>query len=152
MKKFWLLTLVLTIATPLQAQADVRVGTLSCDVAPTTSFVVGSRQALTCVYDTYRGRQERYAGRISRFGADLGFTSGKKLVWVVVAPAPNEQGALSGLYIGASGEVTVGVGAHANALFGGFGRSVSLQPVSVGVQQGLSAAAAVSELELLPLR
>lgn len=152
MKKFWLLALLFTAITPLQALADVRVGTLSCDVAPTVSFVVGSKQTMTCVYDTYQGRQERYAGRISRFGADLGFTSSKKLVWVVVAPAPNEHGALSGTYIGASGEATVGVGVHANALFGGFGRSVSLQPVSVGAQQGLSAAATVSGLELLPLR
>lgn len=152
MKKFWLLALVFAVVTPIQALADVRVGTLSCDVAPTVSFVVGSRQNMTCVYDTYQGRQERYAGRISRLGADLGFTSNKKLVWVVVAPAPNERGALAGMYIGASGEATVGVGLHANALFGGFGRSVSLQPVSVGAQQGLSIAATVSDLELLPLR
>ncbi len=134
------------------AQANVRSGVLTCRVAPSVSFVLGSQKALDCLFTSYRGRHEHYVGYISRFGVDLGFTSGGQMVWAVYAPTYHwrHRGALAGSYGGASAEATVGVGAGANVLVGGSGDSVSLQPLSVSTQQGLSAAATISGMELRP--
>jgi hypothetical protein len=154
MKKFMIALGVagLLVMAGAPAQADVRTGVLSCRVAPGVSFVVGSQKALDCVFNSYHGHHEHYVGNISRIGVDLGFTSGGEIAWAVFAPTQVARGALAGSYGGASTEATIGVGVGANVLVGGFEHSVSLQPISVTTQQGLSAAAAVSGLELRSVR
>ena len=61
-------------------------------------------------------------------------------------------GALSGDYVGATAEATVGAGLGANALIGGSNRTVTLQPLSVQGQAGLNVAAGVAGLTLRPAR
>jgi Protein of unknown function (DUF992) len=73
--------------------------------------------------------------------------------WSVVAPTVGPpRGALAGLYVGASGDVTVGGGIGANVLFGGSDRSIALQPLSIQGQTGLDLTLGVSGLELRPVR
>ncbi len=135
--------------TPAQAQAGVRVGTLSCNVAAGWGFVFGSSKALRCVFSGGPGRVEHYAGSISKFGVDIGYTQGGVLVWAVLAPSANvARGALSGNYVGATGSATVGVGAGANVLVGGSNRTISLQPVSIEGNTGLNVAAGVGAVAL----
>jgi len=130
------------------AHARVRAGMLTCEVAPGVSFIVGSQKAVNCNYKSVKGWHERYSGRITRIGLDVGFTTGGKIAWAVYAPSRGGHGALAGVYGGASGEATVGGGVGANVLVGGFQRSISLQPLSVGAQKGLDLAVAVGGLEL----
>jgi hypothetical protein len=131
-----------------QAQGRVEVGVLNCNVAGGTGFVFGSTKRLWCVFNR-RGRDERYLGTISKFGIDIGTTTGSALVWAVLAPTVDiPPGALDGDYGGVSGEATVGVGLGANALIGGSDRSFVLQPLSVQAQQGLNIAAGVAALQL----
>jgi hypothetical protein len=130
------------------AQARVRVGLLSCRVAPGVSFIVGSQKGLRCVYRSVSGWRESYDGRISRVGLDIGFTSGGRLAWAVYAPSRPGRGALAGGYGGAGAEATVGGGVGANVLVGGFRHSIMLQPISVGAQTGADLAVAVTGLEL----
>jgi uncharacterized protein DUF992 len=144
------LALAALAASP--AQARVRAGVLTCEVAPGVSFIVGSQKSLACTYKSVRGWRERYGGRITRIGLDVGFTTGGRLVWAVYAPARPGPGALAGVYGGASGEATVGGGVGANVLIGGFQRSIMLQPLSVGAQQGLDVALAIGGLELFSAR
>lgn len=136
-----------TLAT-VPAEALVRAGVLTCQVAPGVSVVVGSQKAVTCQYKSVRGYTERYVGRVTRVGLDVGFTTGGTLVWAVYAPSRRGRGALAGEYGGASAEATVGAGIGANALVGGSKRSITLQPLSVGAQQGLDLAVAVGGLQL----
>ena len=56
------------------------------------------------------------------------------------------RGALSGTYVGASGAVGVGVGACANPLFGGTGRSIASQPLSLEGSVGINLSLGVSSL------
>jgi hypothetical protein len=62
------------------------------------------------------------------------------------------RGALSGDYVGATGEATVAVGLGANVLIGGSNRQIALQPVSVSGQVGLNLAVGVADLRLRPGR
>lgn len=136
-------------ATPAQAQGNVQIGTLTCNVAGGWGFVFGSSKALRCTFAHAGGRPEHYAGSIKKFGVDIGYTQGGVLVWGVFAPTSNlAPGALSGNYVGATGSATVGVGAGANVLIGGSNRTISLQPLSVEGNTGLNVAAGIGSISL----
>jgi len=130
------------------AEARARVGVLTCTVAPGVGFIIGSQKALNCQYKSARGYREHYTGRITRIGLDVGFTTGGRIAWAVFAPSQRGPGTLAGGYVGASGEATLGAGVGANALIGGFQKSITLQPLSVGAQRGLDVALAASGMQL----
>jgi hypothetical protein len=143
-----LVVLALTVAASMPAEARIRAGMLRCTVEPGVSMIVGSQKSVSCNFRSVSGRREHYSGRITRIGLDVGFTTGGKIAWAVYAPAKRGRGALAGGYGGASAEATIAGGIGANVLVGGFRRSITLQPVSVGAQRGLDVALAVSGLEL----
>ena len=130
------------------APHGVRVGDLTCNVASGWGFVFGSSKDLHCTFRG-NGRREHYIGSISKFGVDIGYTEGGVLVWGVFAPTSDmRKGALSGDYVGASAQATVAVGIGANALIGGFDKSVALQPLSVEGSKGLNVAAGIGSISL----
>jgi hypothetical protein len=131
------------------AQADVKVGVLSCDVASGWGVVFGSSRELHCNFQHKSGAPERYVGDISKFGVDIGYKSGGVMVWDVVAPSTNlADGVLEGSYAGATAGAAVGVGANVNALVGGLKGSFALQPVSIEGDKGLNVAAGVASIRL----
>src|SRR5262249_14772484 len=82
-------------------------------------------------------------------GIDVGVIGGGLLAWAVYMPTQGPpQGALAGTYGGASGSIALGVGAGANVLLGGSGRSVMLQPISVEGSVGIEVTLGVSALTL----
>jgi Protein of unknown function (DUF992) len=71
------------------------------------------------------------------------------MFWAVFAPTSRlHHGTLRGNYVGASGNVALGVGLGANVLVGGFNRTISLQPLSVEGQIGINLALSVAQLSL----
>lgn len=139
---------------PTFAQGErVKAGTLTCDISGGIGLIITSKKDLTCMYTpAASGPREVYVGSISKFGLDVGATSGGQMVWEVYAPTTRRIGALAGSYGGASGEATVGAGVGANVLVGGSDRTVTLQPLSVQGQEGLNLAVGVAGLELRPAR
>jgi hypothetical protein len=82
-------------------------------------------------------------------GLNVGVSAGGILSWTVFAPTTGvPAGALAGEYVGASGDVGLGVGAGANILLGGSGRSFALQPLSVEGSVAVNIALGVSMLKL----
>lgn len=146
-------TATLAASVPTAAAADegagVKVGVLSCRVEGGWGFVFGSSKDVFCSYSPTQGRVDRYTGTIDKFGVDIGYSEGSVMVWAVVAPTSDvAPGALEGEYAGASVGAAVGVGATANALIGGFDKSITLQPISVEGQAGLNVAAGIAGLTL----
>jgi hypothetical protein len=139
--------IALTALAAAPAEARVRAGTLTCQVAPGVGLIIGSQRTVDCQFKSRRHR-EHYTGRITRIGLDLGFTSGQQVAWLVFASARPGRGALAGSYVGATAEASLAAGLGANALVGGFQRSIALQPLSVGTQTGVNLAVAVSGLDL----
>lgn len=128
--------------------AGVKIGVLTCHESSGWGFVFGSSKSIHCVY-THGDYSERYNGDVSKFGVDLGYTSGAVIIWDVFAPnAGMERGALAGDYAGAQASAAVGAGVGANVLVGGFNRSVTLQPVSIEGETGLNVAAGIGSLTL----
>jgi hypothetical protein len=97
------------------------------------------------------GTAEYYDGAINTVGIDIGVSAGSVLAWGVFAPTTGlPQGALSGEYVGASGDVGFVVGGGANVLVGGSGRTVALQPLSLQGSLAFNVVLGVSSLKLRP--
>ncbi len=140
------------LAGPAAAQGGVQVGTLTCNSAGGWGFIFGSTRALACTF-AGPGRVEYYRGEISKFGVDIGYTAGGVLLWTVIAPTANlAPGDLAGTYAGGTASATVGVGVGANALVGGSGNHIALQPLSIETNRGLNVAAGVASLTLTSAR
>jgi hypothetical protein len=135
---------------PAHAESSngVKVGMLTCNVDSGWGLIFGSTRDLKCTFQSGRGT-ERYTGHISKFGVDIGYKQAGVIVWAVFAPSADvAAGALAGDFGGATASATVGIGAGANVLVGGFNRSISLQPVSFEGSTGLNVAAGIASLTL----
>ncbi len=132
------------------AQAQrARVGTLDCFSPGSVGFIVGSVTDFGCTFRPSNGGPgERYAGRISRLGIDLGFTRSIRLVWAVFAETNYSRRALAGNYVGATAGAAIGVGGGANALVGGFRNAFSLQPLSFQGDRGVNLQLTVTDFSL----
>jgi len=120
---------LLAVASAQAQSARVRVGGLTCNVAPGVGLIIGSNKSMSCTYQSVDGWSERYTGNIVIIGADIGVTDSKTIAWAVWAPVnQGGRGALAGGYAGGTAEVTVAAGLGANVLVGGFQNSFMLQP------------------------
>ena len=147
-----LVTLAAAAASPAGAQTPpgTAVGTLTCNLAPSIGLILGSRQRMACRFQPNGPfPPESYVGVMGTIGLDVGITAGGVLAWGVFAPSVGPMsGRLAGTYVGASGAVGLGVGVGANLLFGGTGRSIALQPLSVQGSVGINLSLGVSSLTL----
>jgi hypothetical protein len=147
-----LVALAVVCASPAAAQAPqgTSVGVLTCKMAPSIGLIFGSRQRMACRFAPNGPYPpEAYVGVMNTIGLDVGITAGGAMAWGVFAPTAGPmRGGLAGTYVGASGAIGVGVGVGANLLFGGTGRSIALQPLSVKGSVGINLSLGVSGLTL----
>jgi hypothetical protein len=145
-----------TLAGPAGAQAPgawTQVGTLTCRLNPSIGFIIAGHQSMECSYaPSGPNPPQAYQGAINSVGLDLGITAGGVLAWTVLAPTQGiAAGALAGEYVGASGDIGLGLGAGANVLIGGSGRTFALQPLSLEGSVAINIALGVSMLTLRPV-
>ena len=146
------LGILLNVISAHAQGSKLRAGVLTCRTSASIGLVVGSRQRLRCQFKADAGWTQNYTGAISRLGLDLGVTAGGIMTWLVLGQTsaiPHE--ALAGKFVGASGDVSLGVGVGANVLVGGTRKSISLQPLSVEGQVGVNLALGVASMTLQPV-
>jgi Protein of unknown function (DUF992) len=127
-----------------------QVGMLSCKLNPSIGFIIFGHQSMECGF-TQGGRfpPQAYEGALNTVGLDVGVTAGGVLGWAVFAPtAGPPPGALAGEYVGATGDIGLGLGAGVNVLVGGSGRSFALQPVSLEGSVAINVTLGLSGLQL----
>jgi hypothetical protein len=159
--RLWLAALALAavLSAPAVAQAPraspqqswTQVGALTCTVDPSVGFILVGHQPMQCTYtpSLAPAPPEYYDGAINTVGIDIGVSAGSVLAWGVFAPTTGlPQGALAGEYVGASGDLGIGVGAGANILLGGSGRTVALQPLSLQGSLAFNVVLGASSLKL----
>ena len=150
------LLLAALFCAPATAQAPqhwTQVGGLMCKVNPNIGFIIVGHQPMECTYtpSLAPAPPEYYDGAINTVGLDLGISAGSILGWGVFAPTHGlPAGALAGEYVGASGDLGIGVGAGANVLVGGSGRTIALQPLSLQGSMAINVVLGVSSLKLRP--
>jgi hypothetical protein len=144
---------LVALASPAGIQAQpawTQVGVLTCRLNPSIGFVIAGHQSMECNYQPAGPfPPQPYEGAFNMIGLNIGVTAGGILSWTVFAPTTGmPAGALAGEYVGASADVGLGIGAGANVLVGGSGRSVALQPLSLEGSVAINVAAGVSMLKL----
>ena len=148
--------LAVIVTAPASAQTPrnwAQVGMLTCKLNPSIGFIIAGHQSMECRYvpSNNMGPPQAYEGALNTVGIDLGISAGGVLGWAVLAPTVGiPAGALAGEYVGASGDIGIGLGAGANVLIGGSARTVALQPVSLEGSVALNVALGVSSLKLRP--
>jgi hypothetical protein len=153
LRLFGVLALAIGIGTMTSGTAraaTVTTGYLSCNQAAGWGYIIGGSYKLRCTYSTKDGhRTEYYNGKISNFGADIGYLKSAVVLWAVASGTKDlKPGALSGSYGGVQGSIALGMGGGVNVLVGGFEKSITLQPISVEGQKGLNVAAGIGAMTL----
>ncbi|MFA7308222.1 MAG: DUF992 domain-containing protein [Hyphomicrobium sp.] len=135
---------------PATAAPKITLGTLKCKGHGGVGLILGSKERMHCVFTTaVSARRHPYLATITKIGLDIGFTGESTLIWTVLGTTVDvAEGALEGGYGGLTAGLAVGIGANANALIGGSGKSIVLQPISVEGQTGLNLSAGVAGLTL----
>jgi hypothetical protein len=149
------LALIVILAAPADAQSPqwTQAGMLRCVVNPSIGFIIAGHQSMECNF-TPNGPlpPQPYQGALNMVGLDIGISAGGVFGWAVLAPTTGiPAGALAGEYVGASGDIGLGVGVGTNVLIGGSGRTVALQPISLEGSVAVDVALGVSALKLRPV-
>jgi uncharacterized protein DUF992 len=151
--KAWVLsTVLLALVGPAAGQTPTwtQTGMLTCKLNPSIGFIIVGHQTMECRFvPSTPGLPQIYEGALNTVGIDVGVVGGGGMAWGVLAPTAGvPAGALAGTYVGASGDVALGLGVGANVLVGGSGRSFALQPISVEGSIALDVTLGLSALQL----
>jgi len=147
------LALITMLAMPADAQPATwtQAGMLKCRLNPSIGFIIAGHQSMECLFEQNGLPPQAYQGALNTLGLDIGVSAGGVLGWAVFSPTRGiPAGALAGEYVGASGDIGLGVGVGANVLIGGSARTVALQPVSLEGSVAVNIAVGVSGLKLRP--
>jgi hypothetical protein len=142
--------LVLGAIPTARAEPAIQAGQLICKGGVGFGLLVISSKGFDCTFTPADGRRPHYyRGRVTNLGVDIGITGPTILMWTVLASTNSlKAGHLEGQYLGAGAEASLGVGAGAKLLIGGFKKSIALQPLSVQGQTGVNIAYGVAGLRL----
>jgi hypothetical protein len=126
------------------------VGTLRCTLNPNIAFTITGHQSMECWFTPKStDPPQAYQGAINMVGLNIDLAAGGVLAWAVFAPTVGiPVGALAGEYVGASGDIGIIAGVETNILIGGSGRTLALQPVSLGGSLAIKVALGVSVVKL----
>jgi hypothetical protein len=132
--------LVLMAMPSVRAEPTIQAGQLVCKGG------VG----FDCTFTPADGRRPHYyRARVTNLGVDIGITGPTILMWTILASTNSlKPGHLEGQHLGAGAEASIGVGAGAKLLIGGFNKSIALQPISGQGQTGVNVAYGIAGLRL----
>ncbi|ABS67975.1 protein of unknown function DUF992 [Xanthobacter versatilis] len=131
---------------------QVSAGLLECRGEFATAYGFGSTRKVRCEFRPSVGMNHYYAGTLDRVGLDFGVSDQASMLWAVLATSPQvDPGALAGTYVGLSTGFSLGPGFSANMLASQDAtRQVTLQPISVSSDSGLSVSITGATLTLAP--
>ena len=143
---------VSAVALAGSTMPQVSAGLLECRGDFATGYGFGSSRKVRCEFRPSMGMNHYYAGTLDRVGLDFGISDQASMLWAVLATSPQvEPGALAGTYVGLSTGFALGPGFSANMLASQDAtRQVTLQPISVSSDSGLSVSIAGASLTLAP--
>ena len=135
---------------PGDSSPGVSSGLLECRGAMTTAYGFGSTRPVHCEFRPTVGRNHYYAGTLERIGLDFGVSDQASMLWAVLAPSAQiAPGALTGTYVGFTSGFALGPGFSANVLAAKDAtKQITLQPVSISADSGLSISLAGATLTL----
>jgi hypothetical protein len=136
------------------AAADyMSLGRLVCGSDGGQGLIVTSEKNLICTYTPASGGPKAvYAGKIEKFGIDIGQTGKSVMIWQVLAKTGTNMPdfALAGEYYGIGADASLGAGGGAKVIADGTDKAFMLQPLNLQAQEGLNLAIGVEKMTLVP--
>ena len=129
------------------ARADVT-GQLQCNIAGSDGLLITSTRTVSCTFRSNAGPVQFYNGTLSRLGVDIGPLATGTLTYQVLALGMPGPGILQGSYVGSGASITLGTGVGIDALVGGNGNAITLQPLATTVSTGTNINAGLGALRL----
>lgn len=124
-------------------------GELECNIAGGDGAIVASTRRVSCTFRDDAGPDQFYSGTVSRLGLDVGPLAAGTLSYRVVAVGTAAPGALGGSYVGSGAGIALGrAGVGVDALVGGGGGAVTLQPLATSRGAGANLSAGLRTLRL----
>ena len=139
------------------ANSQVYIGALTCNVSGGSGYIFGSTKDLSCVYLTKDGVSQAYDGKIRRFGIDVGYTKAGHMVWHVYQLAglvgdktSTDPRFIAGNYGGEQASIAAGSSAGGNWLYGGSNNQIVLQATQIQDSRnaGYNLAYGIAEMSL----
>ncbi len=133
------------------AHAAIEAGVLTCNIASGVGALVMSRKTVACKFrPSSNGPVELYTGSITRLGLDLSDTHAGTMTYGVYSASNGlAPFSLAGSYNGAGAGLTLGNGVGVDALIGGNGSQLTLQPLAFSNLTGVGINAGVGSLNLV---
>ena len=129
------------------AKAEIA-GQLQCNIGPGEGQLITSKRPVSCTFRSAGAPVQFYNGELGKIGLDLGNLASGTLTYDVLSIGMPGPAALQGSYVGAGAGVTLGTGIGVNALVGGSGQSITLQPLATTVSTGTNINAGLTSLAL----
>jgi hypothetical protein len=132
------------------ANSRIFIGSLTCNVAGGTGYVLGSSKSLDCVFLSKDGVQSaQYTGTINKVGIDIGYTKAVHTIWRVYSLG-SDRGPrdLAGTYVGEQGTVAAGGQAGGNWIYGGPNAEIGMLASGIVQDAGYNLATGIAEMSL----
>ena len=132
------------------ANSRIYIGALSCNVAGSTGYVLGSSKTMECVFLGKDGQSAEYCGTINKVGIDIGYTKAVHTIWRVYSLG-SDRGVtqIGGTYVGEQGTVAAGGSqAGGNWLYGGPNAEIGMVASGIVKDAGYNLATGIAEMSL----
>ena len=132
------------------ANSRIYIGSLTCNVAGGTGYVLGSSKPMDCVFLSKDGvRSAEYTGTINKLGVDIGYTRAVHTIWRVYSLGSDRGPSdLAGSYVGEQATAAAGAQAGGNWLYGGPNAEVGMVASGIVRDAGYNLATGVAQITL----
>jgi len=132
------------------ANSRIFIGSLTCNIAGGTGYLLGSSKSMDCVFLGKDGvSSAEYTGTINKVGVDIGYTKAVHTIWRVYSLGSGQAAtALSGTYVGEQSSAAAGNQAGGNWLYGGPNAEIAMVASGIVKDAGYNLAMGVAEMSL----
>ena len=133
------------------ANSKVYIGALTCEIAASNGYLIGSSKDMDCVFEPLIGGQQAYDGTFNRLGIDVGYTKKMRMLWKVFSIGSNHgPDAVVGKFIGENATITADQQTGGNWLYGGQDGAAVMQASALldGTDQGYNIEYGVAQITL----
>ena len=132
------------------ANSRIYIGSLNCNVAAGTGYVLASSKGMDCVFIGKDGvSTAQYTGTITKIGVDVGYTKAVHTIWRVYSLGSDRAAnSLAGSYVGEQGTVAAGGQAGGNWLYGGPNAEIGMIASGIVQDAGYNLALGIGSISL----
>ena len=132
------------------ANSRIYIGSLTCNIAAGTGYVLASSKKMDCVFLGKDGiSTAQYEGTINKVGIDIGYTKAVHTIWRVYSLGSDRKAnQIAGTYVGEQGTAAAGSQAGGNWIYGGPNAEIGMVASGIVKDAGYNLAMGVAEMTI----